>query len=112
MSSDFFIQSTNLLAQQLAALKGEEIYNETACMHPEQRQLIGVLRGLIEIAPKSKLAIEKILPLVNMIGKANWERSELTDLGLRVGQRNTTEISDADLEIQDADLPTAPNTTP
>lgn len=97
MSSDFFIQSTNLLAQQLSALKGEEIYQETSCMNPEQRQLIGILRGIQAVSPKTKNKIDKILPLIAMIGKANWERSELTDLGLRVGQRSQDVISDTEI---------------
>lgn len=104
MSSDFFVQSTNLLAQQLAALEGEAIYHETSCMHPEQRQLIGILRGIQIMKPTMKAKVDKIIPLITMIGKANWERSELTDLGLRVGQRNQTEVENTDLEIQDADI--------
>jgi hypothetical protein len=101
MSSDFFTQATNLLAQQLAALKGEEIYAETSCMNPEQRQLIGILRGLEQVIPKAKAPITKIIPLISMIGKANWERSELTDLGLRVGQRNYDEVTDTEIRPDD-----------
>jgi hypothetical protein len=97
MSSDFFTQATNLLAQQLAGLKGEEIYAETSCMHPEQRQLIGVLRGLQGLAPSMRDPLEKIIPFIAMIGKANWERSELTDLGLRVGQRNYDEVGSTEI---------------
>jgi len=92
--SEFFIQATNLLAQQLAMIKGEEIYTQTACMDPEYRQIIAVLNGLKDMAPKSKALIDKILPLMELLGKASWNRSELTDLGLRVGQRNVQEITD------------------
>jgi len=92
--SEFFIQATNLLAQQLAMIKGEEIYTQTACMDPEYRQTIAVLQGLKDMAPKSKAPIDKILPLMELLGKASWNRSELTDLGLRVGQRNVQEVTD------------------
>jgi hypothetical protein len=97
MSSDFFIQSTNLLAQQLSALKGEEIYTATACMDSEIRELIGVLEGIKAVAPNVQKPINKFLPLICMIGKAKWIRSELTDLGLRVGQKNFDEISDTEI---------------
>lgn len=99
--SEFFTQATNLLAQQLTNIKGEEIYSETACMDPEYRVLIGILRGLETASPKSKKPIEKLLPIVTMIGKASWDRSELTDLGLRVGQRNIETIRDDEI-IDDA----------
>jgi hypothetical protein len=100
MSTDFFVQSTNLLAQQLAHLNGEEIYQLTSCMAPDIRELIGVLEGLKLVAPQSKVPIDKLLPLISMIGKAKWERSELTDLGLRVGQRNTDTVTNTEIEAE------------
>jgi len=75
-------------------IKGEEIYTLTACMDPEYRQTIAILEGLKTLAPKSTPQIKKILPLMELLGKANWQRSELTDLGLRVGQRNVQELND------------------
>lgn len=107
--SEFFIQATNLLAQQLAAIKGEEIYTETACMDPEYRTLIAVLKSLEETTPGAKKSISKIMPLLVNLGKAAWIRSELTDLGLRVGQRNIQDISDIE-EIDDAEKPATGNT--
>lgn len=94
MSSDFFIQATNLLAQQLAAIKGEEIYTETACMDAEYRQTLAALSWIEGQAPGVSDAIKKIKPFIILTGKALWVRSELTDLGLRVGQRNLEDIKD------------------
>jgi hypothetical protein len=98
--SEFFTQATNLLAQQLATIKGEEIYTKTACMDPEYRQAIALLQGLKDLAPNAQKQISKIMPLMELLGKASWNRSELTDLGLRVGQRNVQEIND-DERIED-----------
>lgn len=92
--SEFFTQATNLLAQQLAGIKGEEIYALTACMDPEYRQAIGAILGIQEIKPEIGPAVKKIMPILANLGKAAWVRSELTDLGLRVGQRNIEEIRD------------------
>lgn len=99
--SDFFIQATNLLAQQLAMIKGEEIYTKTSCMDPEYRQTIAVLEGIKQMQPKLKGKIDKIEPLLELLGKASWIRSELTDLGLRVGQRNVEDLKDNDFTIDD-----------
>ena len=94
MSSDFFIQTTNLLSQQLASLAGEEIYAQTSCMDPEYRNLIAILLSLKKMKPSTSKAINKIFPLLENLGKAAWFRTELTDLGLRVGQRNIEEVKD------------------
>jgi len=103
MSSDFFIQATNLLAQQLANIKGEEIYAETACMAPEYREVIAALRAIQAINPKTEKSINKLMPFLVNLGKASWVRSELTDLGLRVGSRNFDETSTD--EVDNANIP-------
>jgi len=66
-------------------------------MDPEIRELIGVLAGVKVIIPNTAKAIDKIFPLLSMIGKAKWVRSELTDLGLRVGQKNYDEVTDTEI---------------
>jgi hypothetical protein len=101
MSSDFFIQATNLLAQQLAGLAGEEIYVKTSCMEFEYRQVVAVLDAMVKMSPRLKTQIDKILPLIENLGKAAWPRTELTDLGLRVGQRNVETINDTEETIID-----------
>jgi hypothetical protein len=91
----------NLLSQQLAGLKGEEIYQLTSCLNAEEREFIGVLRAIqvlpgIDVATAKKC--EELIPFFLEIGKSKWPRTELTDLGLRVGNRFRGTISASAIE--------------
>lgn len=97
MSSDFYIQGMNLLSQQLSQMQGEEIYNLTSCMNQEERDIVGILtalKKLPQVTPEQKKLVDTIIPFFSELGKARWVRTELTDLGLRVGNRNIQDTTD------------------
>jgi hypothetical protein len=106
MNDALMAQFNNLLAQKLADIKGEEIYVETSCMNIDERELIGLLRAMqtMDVSDKAKALCEKLIPFFSVVGKAKWFRGELTDLGLRVGNRYRGTISaNDDLESLEED---------
>lgn len=82
-----------LLSQRLA--KVEPFMIDTSCMHPDQREIIGYMEAYVRIFGEegdfSKFLIDKAKPAIEAIGLSKWPRTELTDLGLRIADKETTE---------------------
>lgn len=103
---NYLIQATSLLSQHLSQLKPEgELFKLTSCLNYEEREIIGILTGIMPLIPEGKnkqLIKTVIIPYFEALGIAKWQRTELTDLGLRVGQRHKIHI---DLS---SDIPSQP----
>lgn len=100
------LQSLNLLSQQLAKIAGEEIYQVTSCMNPEERELIGLLAAIPKLPGVTQVqgkTCRDLIPFFSEIGKARWPRTELTDLGLRVGDRGIGKITMEEQEEESED---------
>lgn len=104
-------QAISLLSQYLTQIKEAkgELYQKTACLHPEERELIGIIWAIADFienddAELSKYLKGEIVPFIETIGIARWPRTELTDLGLRVGQRHQKAVDLADDVISEVDL--------
>ena len=104
-------QAISLLSQHLTQIKEAkgQLYQKTACLHPEERELIGLLWAVADFIEKDDPALAKylkdeIVPFIETIGIARWPRTELTDLGLRVGQRHQKAVDLADDVISEIDL--------
>jgi hypothetical protein len=98
-----YLGTVKLLSQDLAKL--EPIYQQTACLGAEEREIICVLTAYADLIrtrkpDKAKRIKEVIIPFIEKIGVGKWQRFELTDLGLRVATRNVTE-AEATLDTVD-----------
>lgn len=104
-------QAISLLSQYLTQIKEAkgELYQKTACLHPEERELIGVIWAVADFINNDDPALSKylkdeIVPFIETIGISRWPRTELTDLGLRVGQRHQKAVDLAEDVITEVDL--------
>lgn len=102
-SDKLYFSTVKLLSQYLADI--EPLYNETACLGIEERQIIGILEGIKvfdEIAKDDELVkqIDQIKRFFQKLGIANWMRFELTDLGLRVGTKHEESV-DLSIDVVD-----------
>jgi hypothetical protein len=87
----FEATESNLLAQVLAELAGGELYVETALINSEEKEIIGLLRGVQKLAWFSedfKKFCEEVIPFFVCYGIGKLELTELTGLGLKVGHKN------------------------
>jgi hypothetical protein len=95
-TNNYLIQATSLLSQHLAQLKPEgDLFKLTSCLNFEEREIIGILSGVLPMlsdGEEKKLIKELIIPFFEAVGIGKWNRTELTDLGLRVGQRHKIHI--------------------
>lgn len=93
---NYLIQATSLLSQHLSQLKPEgDLFKLTSCLNFEEREIIGILTGIMPMLPDGKekdLIKNMIIPFFEAVGISKWNRTELTDLGLRVGQRHKIHI--------------------
>jgi hypothetical protein len=96
--TDFLSQQTSLFSQRIVEKEQERIFAQTACMSPEIRQLIGLLEGVKKIKPQYSAKINKVMPLLEMMGKTSWQRTEVTDLGFKAGKDDSNQIDDTDIE--------------
>jgi len=66
--------------------KEEETLRETACVHVEERELIGFCKAYPLIVPEdekfNKFLKEVAIPVLTIIGRSRWYRDQITDLGL------------------------------
>ena len=93
---NLLIQTIKLLSQRVAML--EPFFNITACLNPEERQLIGyceAYRIMFGDQDKefSQFLQEKAIPMLEKIGISRWPRTELTDLGLKISNKDEEEVS-------------------
>lgn len=90
----FLIQAFNYLSQKVAEI--EPFYNLTACLNPEERELIGFCKAYSIMFPEDKdfnmFLEEKITPMLKAIGISKWPRGEITDLGLRLGRGDREDV--------------------
>lgn len=94
MVKDLLLQTLKLLSQRIAKL--EPFLNETACLNPQEREIIGYCKAYISIYgeedPLSVAFKERFIPALRYIGFAKWRRTELTDLGFKIAYKDTEEI--------------------
>jgi len=97
---NLLFQAISLLSQHLASLKPDgELYQKTSCLGAEERETIAILEYIKFRKPERKQKIDLIIPFFEKIGVAHWQRSELTDLGLRVGKRHRVDVKLAPDEV-------------
>lgn len=89
--NDFMLYAQKLLSQKVA--KFDKFLSLTACLNIEERELIGYCRAFTKLFPANKEFNEflekKIIPAFVVIGQSKWFRSELTDLGFKLSDKNT-----------------------
>lgn len=96
VKDSLLLQTIKLLSQRLAML--EPFFNKTACLNPEERELIGYCAAYCEMFKDSdpefiEYLQQKVIPALTKIGIARWPRTELTDLGLRISNRDEETIT-------------------
>ena len=89
------LRALKLLSQRVVAVK--PFMGLVACMNAEEREIIGHCFAYIELfGDEDKEFTEylknKIVPAITKLGHAKWGRTELTDLGFVLG--NKDEIHD------------------
>lgn len=108
VKDSLLLQTIKLLSQRLAII--EPFFNQTACLHPEEREIVGYCQAYIEMFGDkdnfAKFLKTKAIPALQKIGISRWPRTELTDLGLRISNKDTEEvdISYLDPEVEEADI--------
>ncbi len=97
--SRMLFETSKLLAYRLA--KKDSFFEKTACMDLETRELIAYCEMYKILFPEDKTFNEfldkVIIPAFQRLGNARWLRTEITDLGLKVGTE-TCEIDLSGLE--------------
>lgn len=97
---NFLFQAISLLSQHLSNLKPDgALYQKTSCLGMEEREAIALLTYMKERHPERAERYEKMISLFEKLGVAHWQRSELTDLGLRVGKRHRQDVKLAPDEV-------------
>ena len=88
------LQTIKLLSQRLAIL--EPFFNQTACLHPQEREIVGYCEAYRTIFGSkdnfAKFLKDKAIPALQKIGISRWPRTELTDLGLRISNKDTETV--------------------
>jgi len=104
-TQDFYIRAVNLLSQHIASLKPYGVFlSELACMNKEEREIIGYIKGYTVLYPEDKdfnKFLERVIVLLKYIGLSKWGRTELTDLGLMIGEKLSSSIELDEKEIRD-----------
>lgn len=93
VKDSLLLQTVKLLSQRLAII--EPFFNETSCLHPEEREVIGYCQAYIEMFGKdtfTRFLKKRAIPALQKIGIARWPRTELTDLGLRISNKDTESV--------------------
>jgi hypothetical protein len=102
----FFYQVQKWLSQRLAIIKEE--YNETSCLSPDMREIIGYCRAYLRLFPEDQefcqYLNEKIIPAMKEIGVARWMRSELTDLGFAIADKDEEQVEFGIPEEEEEDI--------
>jgi len=100
--SKLIFETQRLLSAKIGAK--HPFYRETACMDMEYREYLAYCEIIKLFFPENKRLIElidkKLIPSLEYIGVARWGRTEITDLGFKVGQERT-DISLKYLERQE-----------
>jgi hypothetical protein len=86
-NSDELFREVQVISQRVS--KKYRFLANTACMNQEQRELYGFLEMFKTLTGDSSL--EEFKKLIQIWGRALWGRTELTDLGLAIGENVRTE---------------------
>ena len=94
VKDSLLLQTIKLLSQRLAMI--EPFFNQTACLHPEEREIIGYCEAYIEMFGEkdefARFLKDKAIPALQKIGISRWPRTELTDLGLRISNKDMQDV--------------------
>jgi predicted RNA-binding protein len=89
--SKLIFETQRLLSAKIGA--EYPFYKKTACLDDEIRELIAyceIVKIFINNERLRKLIDEKLVPALEKIGIARWKRTEITDLGLKIGYESST----------------------
>jgi hypothetical protein len=90
--SKMIFETTRLLAFKLA--NKDAFFEKTACMDVEDREYIAYCEIYKLLFPNDKefngFLDNVVIPAFQRIGNARWMRTEITDLGLKVGMKYQT----------------------
>jgi hypothetical protein len=81
-SSNDLFREISVLAQRVP--DKDFLLGFTACMNPEEREIIGYIYVFKELFKDNSL--DEYLKAFQMLGRSRWMRTELTDLGLILGE--------------------------
>lgn len=95
-NQDFFYAMKKLLSQQIGKLNPD--IEETAMLHPDERFAVAACRAYIKGFGKTnpkfcKWLEETGIPMLKLLGYGKWPRTELTDLGLKLSNKDESEQS-------------------
>ena len=83
-----FFQEYQLVASEVGNIV--DFLKETSCMNPEAREYIACCKIYALLFQENKdfneFLKEKMVPSLEMLGFAHWNRDILTDMGLRVSK--------------------------
>lgn len=109
MSQDkLYFSTVKLLSQHLAKL--EPLYSKTACLGVNERRIIALLEAMkvfkeVKEDKETLADIKELQDFFGIYGIGNWIRFELTDLGLRVGEKYVEEseavVTEADINVRE-----------
>jgi hypothetical protein len=89
--SKLIFETQRLLSAKIGAKY--PFYRETACMDAQFREYLAYCEIIKLFFPDNKRLIDlidkKLIPALEYIGVARWDRTEITDLGFKVGQERT-----------------------
>jgi len=92
--SEWEVKKKTGMGQQLGGLKEFKDMQESACVHVQERELIGYARAFQVLFPDVKKFNEflntKVIPALTKIGRSRWYRDVLTDLSLGLSVRGDT----------------------
>jgi len=90
--SKLIFETQRLLSAKIGAQ--HPFYKQTACLDDDIREIIAYCEIVKIFLPNNerlrKLIDEKIVPALEKIGIARWKRTEITDLGLKIGYEAST----------------------
>ena len=108
VKQNLLFQALSLLSQYLTQIKEAKgpLYQKTACINAEEREMIGILEASKVFVKNQKTVqlLDKVEDFLETVGISRWPRTELTDLGLRVGQRHKVQIDLSSDIISDLDI--------
>ena len=90
--SKLIFETQRLLSTRIGAQY--PFYKKTACLDDDIRELIAYCEIVKIFVPNNprlkKLIDEKLVPALETLGVARWKRTEITDLGLKIGYESST----------------------
>ena len=80
-NKEFTLKQLRLISQ--IASRNEPFLQVTACLNPEIREIIGYVQAFEELTGDTSL--KQFIGPLQKIGMATWGRTELSDLGFKIG---------------------------